>query len=613
MCGIVGWVDWSRDLSRERPVLTRMTERLTARGPDARGEWVAQHAALGHRRLSVIDLTTNGAQPMVFQSDGRTWVVVYNGEIYNYRELRGELETLGHQFLSASDTEVLLHAYVEWGGECVDRLNGIFAFAIWDDKKRELFLSRDPLGVKPLFWARVGDGIVFASEIKALLEHPGVPADIDERGLTELVLTRPVFPSTPGITPFAGIEELLGGRSLRATRDALREETHWRLQSAPHEDSLEATVEHVKDLISRIVRRQLVSDVPVACTLSGGLDSSAITALAAPLLKAQGSAFHTWAIDLIDSESFAKHAFISSRDAPFAAEVAEYVRSEHHVVVMDTEVMTDNLLAAMRTRDLPISLQIDTSLLLLMRKLKTQATVVLSGEGGDEVFAGYSWMAPHVKTPTFPWVPRPPHTPWPFYFREDVVARARPEERVRQTYEEALAEVPRLLGEDADDARHRVLSYLALRRWLPDLLDRNDRVSMAAGVEARVPLCDKELVQYLWNVPFAMKNVDGIEKGVFRRALKGVLPPSIVQRKKSAFPQFEHGAYYRSLIERVRDIFASKQSAVRDLYDEKRITELCDGSVPSTGWLFGAPFAIVQLERIVMTDAWIREYGVHFR
>jgi asparagine synthase (glutamine-hydrolysing) len=613
MCGIVGWVDWSRDLSRERPILTRMTERLTARGPDARGEWVAQHAALGHRRLSVIDLTTNGAQPMVFQSDGRTWVVVYNGEIYNYRELRGELETLGHQFRSASDTEVLLHAYVEWGGECVDRLNGIFAFAIWDDKKRELFLSRDPLGVKPLFWARVGDGIVFASEIKALLEHPGVPADIDERGLTELVLTRPVFPSTPGITPFAGIEELLGGRSLRATRDALREETHWRLQSAPHEDSLEATVERVKDLISRIVRRQLVSDVPVACTLSGGLDSSAITALAAPLLEAQGSAFHTWAIDLIDSESFAKHAFISSRDAPFAAEVAEYVRSEHHVVVMDTEVMTDNLLAAMRTRDLPISLQIDTSLLLLMRKLKTQATVVLSGEGGDEVFAGYSWMAPHVKTPTFPWVPRPPHTPWPFYFREDVVARARPEERVRQTYEEALAEVPRLLGENADDVRHRVLSYLALRRWLPDLLDRNDRVSMAAGVEARVPLCDKELVQYLWNVPFAMKNVDGIEKGVFRRALKGVLPPSIVQRKKSAFPQFEHGAYYRSLIERVRDILASKQSAVRDLYDEKRITELCDGSVPSTGWLFGAPFAIVQLERIVMTDAWIREYGVHFR
>lgn len=613
MCGIAGWVDWSRDLSAERSILTRMTERLTARGPDARGEWVSPHAALGHRRLSIIDLTTNAAQPMVMQRDGRTWVVVYNGEIYNHRELRRELETRGHAFRSSSDTEVLLHAYVEWGDACVDRLDGIFAFAIWDDGARELFLARDPLGVKPLFWARVGDGIVFGSEIKALLAHPGVPAEIDESGLTELVLTRPVFPSTPGITPFAGIEELCGGRSLRATRNGLREETHWRLRSAPHEESLEATVAHLKDLVARIVRRQLVSDVPVACILSGGLDSSVITALAAPLLRAQGSMLHTWCIDLVDSERFAKHAFISSRDAPFAAEAAAHIGSEHHLIVMDTQAMADNLLAAMRARDLPIALQVDTSLLLLMRTLKSQATVVLSGEGADEVFAGYRWMAPRARTTDFPWVPPSPHAPWPFYFREDVVARARPAERVRQAYAEALAEVPQLQGESTEDVLHRERSYLALRRWLPDLLDRNDRVSMAAGVEARVPFCDKELVQYLWNVPFAIKNADGIEKGVLRRAVNDVLPPSIVQRKKSAFPQFEHDAYYRSLIERVRDIFASSESSVRDLYDEQRIVELCDGRVPSTGWLFGAPFAIVQLERIVMTDAWIREYGVRFR
>lgn len=613
MCGMAGWVDWNRDLSLERPIVARMTGRLTARGPDARGEWATRHAAFGHRRLSVIDLTANAAQPMVLQRDGRTWAIVYNGEIYNHRELRGELETRGHRFRSASDTEVLLHAYVEWGGACVDRLDGIFAFAIWDDAAGELFLARDPLGVKPLFWARVGDGIVFASEIKALLEHPGVPAEIDARGLTELVLTRPVFPSTPGVTPFAGIEELRGGRTLRATRRALREETYWRLQSAPHEESLEATVEHVKDLVSRIVRRQLVSDVPVACILSGGLDSSAITALAAPLLKAQGGTLHTWCIDLIDSEHFAKHAFIPTRDAPFAAEAAAHIGTEHHVVLMDTGAMMDNLLAAMRARDLPVALQVDTSLLLLMRALKSQATVVLSGEGADEVFGGYGWMAPHARTPTFPWVPGLPHAPWPFHFREDVVACARPAERVRQSYEEALAEVPRLPGERDEDARHRELSFLALRRWLPDLLDRNDRVSMAAGVEARVPFCDKELVQYLWNVPFAMKHADGIEKGVLRRAVEDVLPPSIARRRKSAFPQFEHDAYYRSLIERVRDILASAQSGVRDLYDERRISGLCDGRVPSSGWLFGTPYAIVQLERIVMTDAWIREYGVRFR
>lgn len=613
MCGIAGWIDWNRDLSQERDVLARMTERLTARGPDARGEWLAPRAALGHRRLRVIDLTPNAAQPMVFQCDGRRWVLVYNGEIYNHRELRAELEKRGHVFRSLSDTEVLLRAYVEWGGACVDRLDGIFAFAVWDDQAQELFLARDPLGVKPLFWARVGDGIVFASEIKALLEHPQIPAEIDEAGLTELVLTRPVFPSTPGITPFAGIEELRGGRWLHASRDGLREETYWRLHSAPHEHDLETTVEQVRALVEGIVDRQLVSDVPVACILSGGLDSSAITALAALLLKRQGSALHTWCIDLAGSEHFAKHAFIPTRDAPYAAEAAAHVGTEHHLVLMDTQAMIDNLVAAMRARDLPIALQVDTSLLLLMRRLKSQATVVLSGEGADEVFGGYRWMAPQAPTPSFPWIPAPPHAPWPFHFREDVVARARPLERIRQSYRDALAQVPRLPGEGADDARHRELSYLALRRWLPDLLDRNDRVSMAAGVEARVPFCDKELVQYLWNVPFAIKSAGGIEKGVLRRAVEHVLPPSIAQRKKSAFPQFEHDGYYRGLIERVRDIFASAGSGVRELYDERRIDELCQGRVPPAGWLFGAPFAIVQLERIVMTDAWMREYGVRLR
>ncbi|SDY57362.1 asparagine synthase (glutamine-hydrolysing) [Lysobacter sp. yr284] len=613
MCGIAGWIDWRRDLRGERATVAAMTARLGARGPDGHGEWAAGHAAFGHRRLAVIDPSDNGAQPMLYRRDGRAWAVVYNGEIYNHRELRAQLQARGHRFVSDCDTEALLLAYVEWGEACVERLDGIFAFAIWDEQAQTLFMARDPLGVKPLFWARVGEGLAFASEIKALLEHPGIPAEVDERGLTELVLTRPVFPSTPGITPFAGIEELRGGRCLRADRHGLRERDYWRLHSAPHPHDLATTVERVRELLGGIVERQLVSDVAVGCILSGGLDSSAVTALAAPLLRAHGGTLNTWCIDLADSEHFAPHAFISSRDAPYAAEAAAYVGTRHRTVTMDTQAMSEHLLAAMRARDLPVALQVDTSLLLLMRALKPQATVVLSGEGADEVFGGYGWMAPQSRLPTFPWTPDAHDGAWPFYFRQDVIARARPAERVRQTFADTLAEVPRLDGEDAHDAQHRALSYLALRRWLPDLLDRNDRVSMAAGVEARVPFCDKELVQYLWNVPFSIKSAGGIEKGVLRRAVGHVLPPSIAQRRKSAFPQFEHGAYYRSLIERVRDIFASGGAAVRDLYDERRIGELCAGTVPAAGWLFGAPYAIVQLERVVMTDAWLREYRVSLR
>jgi asparagine synthase (glutamine-hydrolysing) len=610
MCGIAGWVDWSRDLSSERSVVAGMAARLAARGPDARGEWSSPHAVLGHRRLSVIDLTSDADQPMVYRRDDLTCTIVYNGEIYNHRELRRVLEARGHRFRTASDTEVLLTAYVEWGVDCLQRLDGIFAFALWDETRQQLLLARDPLGVKPLFWSKVGEGIAFASEIKALLAHPDIPAEVDESGLAELVLTRPVFPSTPGITPFSAIRELRGGRLLACRQGHLQEAVHWRLQSAPHPHGLDETVEHVSELVSAIVQRQLVADVPVACALSGGLDSSAITALAAPSLRAGGGTLHTWCIDLIDSETFTRHAFIPSRDAPFAEAAAAHVGSTHHTVVMDTREMIDHLLDAMRARDLPIALQVDTSLLLMMRRIKPHATVVLTGEGGDEAFAGYGWMKPEAFTSIFPWVPPLPQAPWPFAFRDDIVARVRPQERVRQAYADALAEVPELPGESEDDARHRKLCHLTLHRWLPDLLDRNDRMSMAAGIETRVPLCDSALIQYLWNVPFAMKQTGGIEKGLFRRALDGNLPPEIVQRRKSAFPQFEHGAYYRGLIERVRDLFASTRSAVWDLYDRTRISDLCAGDVPAAGWLFGAPYAIVQLERIVMTDAWLREYRV---
>jgi asparagine synthase (glutamine-hydrolysing) len=613
MCGIAGWVDWRRDLSCEGPVVAAMAARLSARGPDARGEWSSRHAALGHRRLSVIDLSPEADQPMVYRRDDLTCAIVYNGEIYNHRELRRTLEARGHRFRTASDTEVLLTAYVEWGADCLQRLDGIFAFALWDETRQQLLLARDPLGVKPLFWARVGEGIAFASEIKALLAHPDIPAEVDESGLAELVLTRPVFPSTPEITPFAAIRELRGGRLLLCGAGRLQEASHWRLHSAPHPHGLDDTVAQIRELVSAIVQRQLVADVPVACALSGGLDSSAITALAAPSLRAGGGVLHTWCIDLIDSETFARHAFIPSRDAPFAAAAAAHVGSTHHTVVMDTRAMIDHLLDAMRARDLPIALQVDTSLLLMMRRIKPHATVVLTGEGGDEAFAGYGWMQPEALGSSFPWAPPLPHTPWPFAFRDEIVARLRPQERVRQAYADALAEVPTLPGEPEDNARHRRLAHLTLHRWLPDLLDRNDRISMAAGIETRVPLCDPALIQYLWNVPFAMKQTGGFEKGLFRRALEGLLPPEIAQRRKSAFPQFEHGAYYRGLIDRVRDILASRRSAVWDLYDATRIAGLCAGDVPAAGWLFGAPYAIVQLERVVMTDAWLREYGVRIR
>ena len=447
--------------------------------------------------------------------------------------------------------------------------------------------------------------------MKALFEHPQIRPEIHGRGLQELVLTRPVFPFTPGTTPFANISELRGGRSLRFTDGRAQEREYWKLVSQPHPYGIDETVDRLRDLLTKIVAGQLVSDVPVACTLSGGLDSGAITALAAPLLRKGGKAFHTWCIDFVDSKSILPHAIVPSYDAPVAQAAAEHVGSEHHLVVLDAEMMVDNLVDAMRARDLPIALQVDTSLLLLMRRIKKEATVVLSGEGGDEVFGGYHWMAPHPPDEIFPWSPRN-HDPWPFFFRQEILERARPGEYIRARYADMLAEVPRLEGEVGDAAQYRESAYLALRSWLPDLLDRNDRVSMAAGVEARVPMCDRSLVEFLWNIPRHMQWADGIEKSLLRRVLRGVLPASVVDRKKSGFPQFQHDAYYRALITRVLEILAGT-SQVGDIYDVSKIRSLCEGKVPPEGWLFAPPYGIVQLERIIQTDAWIREYGVTLR
>lgn len=405
MCGITGWIDWDADLTQHVATLEAMTATLARRGPDATGLWLSPHAALGHRRLTVVD-PEGGAQPMTRSRGGRSYTIVYNGELYNTLELRRELEVRGHAFQSRSDTEALLRGFIEWGPACVERLNGIFAFAIWDEAEQRLFLARDRMGVKPLFYARRGSSFLFGSELKALLVNPLVAPVLDDDGVMEVFALGPS--RTPGHGVYRGVAELRPGWWLIHDRSGTRRQQYWTLESRPHTDDLPTTIATVRSLLVDAIERQLVSDVPLATLLSGGLDSSVITAVAARAFRAEGRGqLHTWSIDYRDNDRhFRSSDFQPDADAPWIQRVSETLGTRHHAVVIDTPELVAALGAAVRARDLPGMADVDASLLLFCQAIKQEVTVVLSGECADEIFGGYPWFhSPEaLNRGSFPWI-----------------------------------------------------------------------------------------------------------------------------------------------------------------------------------------------------------------
>jgi asparagine synthase (glutamine-hydrolysing) len=332
MCGIAGWIDYSRCISGETEVLRDMVQTLENRGPDNEGYWFSAFALLGHRRLIVVD-PEGGAQPMRLKHGEDTYIIVYNGELYNTEDIRGELKALGHTFDGWSDTEVLLHAFAQWGQACLGRLNGIFAFAVWDVINERLFLARDRIGVKPLFYSEKDGAFLFASEIKALLRHPVISPKLGGEGLSEIFALGPA--RTPGHGVFSDISELRPGYCLSLDREGLRVKQYWSLVSARHPDSFDTTVDRVRSLVFDAVKRQLVSDVPLCVLLSGGLDSSTITAIAARVYKSEGRGpIRTFSIDYVDNDkNFRAGAFQPNTDAPWVKFVSWYLGTEHRSAV----------------------------------------------------------------------------------------------------------------------------------------------------------------------------------------------------------------------------------------------------------------------------------------
>ncbi|MDH6113748.1 asparagine synthase (glutamine-hydrolyzing) [Kitasatospora sp. MAP12-15] len=621
MSGIAGWVDFERDMSRETATVRAMSATLAHRGPDGAGEWIEGHAALAQRRLALLDLDA-GAGPAIAPAANPAAVLTLDGAITNHVELSRELAAKGHRFAGRSEAEVALYAYLEWGPDFLTRLEGLFALAVWDVRRQELLLARDRLGVKPLCYYRTSSGILFGSEPKALLAHPEVRPVVDADGLRELF----AHSRKPGTGVFQGMREVLPGHRLVLGRSGGAEQRYWELSARPHTDSLDTTVATVRELLADAVSKHLRADVPVAAMLSGGIDSSALTALAQQSLRQSGAGtLRTFSVNFAGyTENFEPHPTMrATPDAPFADLAARHIGTTHTEILLDTAALAERQVhaAALRVQDAPSPLgDMDVSLLLFFGALRRAGvSAVLSGETADEVFNGYFWAydPSHSNSQTFPWVS--------FERGHDAAAGGlgcslvdlglRKQlnflEYADQHYRDALTEVPHVPGESPQERRAREVSYLALTRWAPTHLDRADRMSMAHGVQLRPPFCDRALVEYVYNVPATLKRVDGQEKSLLRTAVADLLPEQVLNRRKSAYPTTQDAVYGELVRARFAELAADCGSAVAPLLDEQATAAALAADGAPQG-----PFAWVErasMEMMIQLDTWLTEYQVDLR
>jgi asparagine synthase (glutamine-hydrolysing) len=568
VCGITGWVAFGRDLRAEQPTVHAMTETMACRGPDDRGTWIREHVALGHRRLAIIDLT-GGRQPMSADTPSGPVVLVYSGETYNFCELRDELTRRGHRFRTDSDTEVVLQAYLEWGDAFVERLNGMYAFAIWDGRTDRLVMVRDRMGIKPFYYYETADGVLFGSEPKAILANPLAERSVTLDGLRELF----AFVKTPGHAIWDGMREVEPGTVVTVRTTGVRTTRYWTLKTREHTDDQETSVAHVRELLEDIVRRQLISDVPRCTLLSGGLDSSAMTAIAAEQLAKAGETVRSFAVDFLgQTENFVPDDLRATPDTPYVHDVAARSRTEHQDIVLDSDDLADPEVRSkvIRARDLPVGFgDLDASLYLLFKAIRHHSTVALSGESADEVFGGYQQFFDPVaqQATTFPWLVRLARhlgtddgilTP-------ELAAAIELPQYIQDAYDTSVARIERLDGESDFEWRMRKVCYLHLTHFVRILLDRKDRASMAVGLEVRVPFCDHRLVEYVYNTPWSLKTYDGREKSLLRGAVRDVLPQSVVERVKSPYPSTQDPKYAVKLRENAREYLSTPDHAVFDI------------------------------------------------
>ncbi len=614
MCGFAGFSDYGDSLLDEKylwmALARRMAGRVAHRGPDGRGAHVSAHCALAHARLAIID-PENGAQPMTVRRDGTEFTIVYNGEIYNAAELKSELISRGYFFETNCDTEVVLNSYLCWGEDCAEKLNGIFAFVVDDVPRRRTFLCRDRFGVKPLFYTVKGDRLAFGSEIKALFEFPGINPVLGPRGVCEIFGLGPA--RTPGCGVFQNISELKPGHTAVFDREGFRDRQYFDLRAEPHTDDYETTVKKVRELLLDTVERQLVSDVPLCTFLSGGLDSSVVTAIAAQVLKDRGQTLSTYSFEFEDNDkNFKPSSFQPDRDESWAQKVSAALGTDHTTLYCGNESLESSLLEGVLAKDLPGMSDIDGSLLYFCRQVKERRAVALCGECADEIFGGYPWFHRREMFDGS-------HFPWSnnldtrtSLLKPEIVQASGLEDYVNLRLQETLDAVPVLRGESSEQRRMRQISYLNIKWFMSTLLDRKDRCSMWSGLEVRVPYADHRLAQYVFNTPWEYKCPDGRSKGLLRDAARGLLPEDVLERRKSPYPKTYDPAYERDLKQRMGYILADSSQPIHKLLSKEAaralLSETFDYGSPWFGQLMAGPQMLAYL---IQVNYWMLHYNIY--
>ena len=600
MCGIAGMIG----LPAQPETIKKMLLSMAHRGPDESSSYVIPEAALLHSRLAIID-PEGGRQPMVLSHAGERYVLVYNGELYNTEELRYDLMKAGHNFLGHSDTEVVLHAYAEYGEDCVQRFNGIFAFAVWEERKKRLFLARDRIGVKPLFYKLHEKGLLFASEIKTILAYPSVRAELDCRGAAQLLLLGPG--RIPGSGVLRDILEVEPGCCGYYRDGTLFLRRYWMLRDREHRESFEETSECVRYLVTDAIKRQMVSDVPIGTFLSGGLDSSIITAVCARELESKGKQLPTFSVDYENNDRyFQSSKFQPDADGVYIDLMRRHFGTDHLRTVLTAGDLDSVLEVSTEARDLPGMADVDFSLYAFCGQIRKKVRVALSGECADEIFGGYPWYRdPQIRDQAgFPWA-------------QNTLERSRlllpgiiPDASafVMDEYRDTCRQSDILPGTSAEDRRMKEMVNLNFRWFMQTLLDRKDRMSMHHGLEVRVPFCDYRIAEYLYGVPWEFKDYRGREKGLLRHAVADLLPEEILTRKKSPYPKTFDPRFTALMESRLQHIM-EEDSPLWQLVSKQALRRMLseESNWPWYGQLMRRPQTIGYFLQL---DHWLKHYQV---
>lgn len=608
MSGIAGIIDFEHNLLNHTDIFSNMISALAMRGPDSQGTHISNHAALGSRQLFLTG-ASGDTQPMTRRFGDYTYTIVCDGELQNAKDLRRELISKNHIFYTLTDTEVFLMSYLEWGASCADKFKGAFSIAIWEHHSQKLFLARDPLGVRPLYYCDTGNTLVFASEIKALFKHPDVSPIIDSTGILKLFSLAPAMP--PGETLYSDIYELKAGEFMIHSRLGTYIHTYASLSPKRHTDSFEDTVSHIYETIHNSLKYSIRTKDNCCFLLSGGLDSSALCSMAADEFAKSGNVLRTFSIEYEDNRKyFAKNYFQSSMDDEYINIMQHYLKSEHKTITITNDELANSLRAAVCARDMPGMADVDSSLLIACERLKEHADIVITGECADELFCGYPWFHREdlMYKNVFPWSGS-------LDLRKSIAspefAHLPIEEFARQNYIDAMKNVPVLDSESEIDIIRRQMYYVNLMWVGANLINRTDRMSMAYGLQAKMPFASFDLAQYVWNIPWDMKNTGGIEKGLLREAMKNILPKEIAFRKKTPYPKTYNPKYTAILLDILSRILHNKQAPLHNIVNTKVVEEyISNGLEMSTPWYGQLMTGPQFFAFLIQINYWLEDYGV---